>query len=115
MKLILVAFFVITLFLAKAFIFGRCFVFKQKHRPNLLAGYSLFLGVLFLFYFISILGVVGVSLLNHKYISICLLAFIAAPFVIGKKVTYEKLSFYSNLQLMTFFASMLASYILIKL
>lgn len=114
MKLILIAFLLITLFLAKSFVFGRCFVFKQKQKPKLLAGYSLFLGVLLVAYFISIISVVGVLLFHHQYFSILLLSFIALTFVIGRKATYEKLRFYSNIQLVMFFASLLATYILVK-
>ncbi len=114
MNLIWYIFVVINLLFISAFVLGRCFIFKQKNRPNLTAGYSIFLGVLFLLYFVSILGVVGVSILHQEYFSIFLLVFIAAPFLIGEKATYEKLGFYSNLQLAMFFASLLVSYILIK-
>lgn len=114
MNLISNIFFAITLLFITAFILGRCFVFKQKNRPNLTAGYSILLGVLFLLYFISIIGFVGVSLLHQKYFSIFLLVFIAIPFVIGEKATYEKIRFYSNLQLAMFLVSLFAVYFLIR-
>jgi hypothetical protein len=115
MNLILNIFFAITLLFITAFIFGRFFVFKQKNRPNLTAGYSILLGVMFLLYFISIIGVVGVSLLHQKYFSIFLLVFIAIPFIIGEKATYEKIRFYSNLQLFMFLVSLFTAYFFNKL
>lgn len=113
MNLILYSFMAINLLFIIAFTLGRWFIFKQKNKPNLIAGYSVFLGMLFLAYFISILLVVGISLLHQKYFSLFLLIFIMMPFILGKKVTYKKLRFYSNLQLALFFVSLLISYFLI--
>ncbi len=115
MNLILQAFFVINLMFIATFVLGRCFVFKQKNNPNLTALFSIILGLLFVLYFISIISVVGIALFHHKYFAIFLLAFIPMPFIIGQKATYEKLRFYSNLQLAMFFASLLASYIIFKI
>jgi len=115
MNFMLLFFLIMNLLFISMFVIGRCFIFKPKQKPTLKAGFSLLLGFLFLFYFISILGVVGISLLHHKYLAISLLAFIAIPFIIGKKATYEKLHFYSNLQLIMFLVSLLASYVLIKI
>ena len=90
------------------FIVGRCFIFKLDKKPNLKAKYSLFLGFIFFFYFLSIIAFVGISLVQQQYFSICLLVFIIIPFVIGKIATYEKLRFYSNLQIAMFFASIVS-------
>lgn len=115
MKLILITFLIINIIFIKSFILGRCFVFKQKGKPNLTAIYAVFLGVLFLLYFISIISVVAVSLMHHKYIALVLLAFIAMPFIIGQKATYEKLRFYSNIQLLMLFFSLIATFIILKI
>lgn len=113
MNLISIFFYSISVIFIILFIFGRCFVFNLDKKIDLKSKYSLFLGFILFFYFISIIALVGMSLVNQQYFSLCLLVFIIIPFVIGKKATYEKLRFYSNLQLAMFFAGIL-SCILIK-
>jgi hypothetical protein len=114
MNLILQIFMAINLTFILAFTFGRCFIFNQKLNPKLKSVFSIFLGTILVFYFISIIAVVGASVLHQKYIPICLLAFIPIPFIIGEKATYEKLELYSNMQLAMFFVSLFASYLLLK-
>lgn len=114
MNLILMAFLAMNLIFIATFVIAKCFIFKLEQSAKLQAHFSLVLGFLFLFYFISIIGVVGISLLHHKYLPLCLIGFIVIPFVIGQKATYKKIRFYSNLQLAMFFLSLLASFLLIK-
>ena len=113
MNLISISFYSISTIFIIMFIVGRCFIFKLDKKPNLKAKYSLFLVFVFLFYFLSIIVFVGSSLVQQQYFSLCLLVFIIIPFVIGKKATYEKLRFYSNLQIAVVFAS-IVSCVLIK-
>lgn len=114
MNLILMSFVATNLLFMTFFVLGRCFIFKEDKNPNLRAHYAAFLGALLVLYFISIITVIAASAFHHSYLPIGLVAFIIAPFIIGNKARYEKLSFYSNVQLAMFFISLLASYILIK-
>lgn len=114
-NLALVGFLTINIVFIILFALGKEIVFKMKNNPNLTAGYALLLGVLFVMYFLAIFAVVIAAILSHKFLPISLLVFVFLPFVIGKKVTYEKLGFYSNLQLAAFFLSMIFGLIFLKL
>lgn len=95
----------INLVLIVVFIIATNFINMQK-QPKLMAWYSVLLAVLFLIYFTAILTAAAVALLKKEYMVLSLVFFVIIPFVIGKYVSYEKLSFYSNLQLFALFLSL---------
>lgn len=111
----LIVFLAINIVFIILFLLGKEVIFKIKNNPNLIAGYALLLGVMFILYFLSIFFVVTISFISHKFLPLSLLGFVFLPFIIGKKVTYEKLDFYSNLQLAVFFASSILALIFLKL
>lgn len=96
------------------FVLGRGFVFNQVKNPNLQAGYALLLGVFFLPYFFMIAAIVLFSIFRHEFLPVGLAIFIFLPFLIGQKATYEKLNFYSNIQLASFLASAAFTFVLLK-
>lgn len=115
MNTALIIFLTINAIFMLLFFTGKEFIFKIKNNPNLIAGYALLLGILFILYFFAIFSVVTVSVVSHKFPPAILLAFVFLPFFIGKKVTYEQLDFYSNLQLAIFFLSFALGLIFLKL
>lgn len=95
----------INLLLIVVFIIATNFINTQK-QPKLMAWYSVLLAVLFLIYFAAILTASFAALFAKEYMVLSLVFFVIIPFVIGKYVSYEKLSFYSNLQLFALFLSL---------
>jgi len=115
LNLALVGFLLVNIVFIVLFVLGKEVVFKFKNNPKLTAGYSVVLGVLFLLYFLAIFGISLMAVLTHKYLPVSLLLSIFATFVIGQKVTYAKLSFYSNLQLLVFLGSLILGLIFLKI
>ncbi len=113
-NLALISFLAINIVFIVLFFVGKKFIFKIKSNPNLTAGYALLLGIMFVLYFLSVFVVVISSIVAHKFLPVILLVFVFLPFVIGKKVTYEKLNFYSNLQLVTFLFSLILGLVFLK-
>lgn len=105
MNLALSIFSSINLALIIVFIIATNFINRQQ-QPKLMAWYSILLAVLFLIYFIAILSVVIVSLFTQEYPVLSLILFVVIPFIIGKYASYERLSFYSNIQLLALFLSL---------
>lgn len=105
----------INLMLIVVFAAAAGFVGHQKKIPQIMAFYSVFLAVLFLIYFISILFVGIAAISAKKYSTLCLLIFIFIPFIIGKYVSYEKLRIFSNIQLFVLFLSLFLALFFINL
>ena len=82
----------INLLLIAVFIIATNFINTQK-QPKLMAWYSVLLASV-------------ATLFAKEYMVLSLVFFVIIPFVIGKYVSYEKLSFYSNLQLFALFLSL---------
>lgn len=114
MILSLYLFLAVNLIFIISFALGKWVVFKIKGYPNLIAGYALYLGVLFVVYFFSILAVVTSYTLVHRYLAILLLLFIFFPFWIGEKATYKKLDLYSSIQLLFLVLSFIFGIYLLK-
>lgn len=114
MKLALTGFLIINFIFIVLFVLGKEIIFKIKNNPNLTAGYALVLGFLFVFYFLAIFAVVLASIAAHKFLPVSLLLFVVFPFAIGRKVTYDRLIFYSNLQVLALFGSLILALSFLK-
>jgi len=115
MKLIiysLISFLIFNSSLITAFSAGKI-IFK-KENINLNSNYSIFLSVLLIFYFVSIL-VLNLFSFNTKYFwyGLILLPFLFMPFVIGRIAKYEKINFYMNIQILTLVISFFAGVLMI--
>lgn len=96
-----------------SYMVGQNFIFNKKNSPNVVASYALLLSVFFIIYFILIIGIVLYGLISREYWTLLLGVFLALPFLIGKKATYKTLNAYSNIQLLSLFASLFYSLLLI--
>lgn len=96
-----------NLSLIAGFVGGK-FVFKRDNM-NLSSNYSIFISVLLIFYLLSII-IFSLSAILSKDIwnGLILLPYLFVPFYIGKISKYEKINFYTNLQIFTLILSLLA-------
>lgn len=103
----LIFFLIFNLSLITAFIAGKSIL--KKENINLNSNYSIFLSVLLIFYFLSILTF-NLFSFNTKYFcyGMILLPFLFMPFIIGRVSKYEKINFYTNMQIVTLVISFLA-------
>ncbi len=106
MNLSLYSVIIINVVFLLALTLGKYLIFKKENRVHLAAKYSVFLATLFLFYFVGIFAVALNSLITGQYYELSLLLFVAAPFIIGKKATYEKINLYTNIQILTLMLSL---------
>ena len=108
----LIYFLILNLSLITAFIAGK--IIFRKENINLNSNYSIFLSVLLIFYFVSIL-VFNLFSFNTKYFwsGLILLPFLFMPFIIGRISKYEKINFYMNMQILTLVISFLAGVLMI--
>lgn len=114
MNLMLTIFAILNLVFIILFILTTKIIFKMYNKPQLMAGCSVMLVVLFLFYFISIIVISLFAIFEQKYAITLLSLFLFIPYMIGKKATYERLGFYSNMQILALVASLSLSLALIK-
>jgi len=103
---IIISFLIFNLSLITAFIIGKS-IFK-KENIILSSNYSIFLSVIFIFYFLSII-IFNLFSFHSKYFwqSLILLPFLFMPFIIGRFSKYEKINFYTNMQIFTLVLSFL--------
>lgn len=98
-----------NLLLAFSFVIGKYFIFKKENKVHLVSYYSIFIVVLFAIYMLT-LAICGLSSLfiKHAQYGILLLVFIFFPFIIGIMSKYEKINFYTNIQILTLIFSFCA-------
>ncbi len=105
---ILNAVFIIT------FIITTKYIYKMYNKPQIMAGFGILMGGLFLIYFLLLILISIMAVFEHRYLFLIMGIFLVIPFIVGQKATYEKLDLYSNLQLLSLFASLSLSLIFIK-
>jgi len=96
-----------------SFLYGQHFVFNRKNSPNLIAQVALILTAFFGLYFLLITALVVGGAVKHSYLYLGFSMFFVLPFIIGKLVTYKKLTFYTNIQLICLFGSLFYSILLL--
>ncbi len=102
----LILFLISNVSLIIAFFVGKN-IFR-KDDIHLSSNYAVFLSVLLIFYLVSTLAL-NLFSFNTKYFLLCLilLPFIFVPFVIGQISSYERINFYTNVQILTLCLSFL--------
>ncbi len=107
MNILLNTFVVINTMLAILYAIGHYFVLKFVKNPKIKAAFGVILVTFFTLYLILILGISLYSLYTCNFKFLPLTIFMIIPFIIGKKANYKTLSFWSNLQLSAFVASLI--------
>lgn len=104
----LIAIIVTNVLLILGFIAGKLALYKNENAVKFYAYFSVFISVLFVLYFISILWFSISNLLagNTVYCAIFPI-FLFLPFIIGHFASYEKIHFFTNIQILTLVISLL--------
>jgi len=110
----LISMLIFNLSLIAGFVIGKP-IFKNEDNRDFASNYSIFLSVLLVFYFLSIITF-SIFAISHKHLlyGLILLLFLFIPFIIGKVSKYEKFSFYTNVQILTFVVSFLVGILIFK-
>lgn len=104
----LIAILVTNILLILGFLLGKLVLYKNENAIKFYACFSVFICTLFVLYFISILSFSISNLLagNAVYSAIFPI-FLFLPFIIGHFASYEKVHFYTNIQILTLIISLL--------
>ncbi len=99
-------FLILNLIFIFSFIVGQNFIFNKGKWPRLVAYSALLLANILIVYLLLIAVIFLLGLVYKNFYVIPLILPAIAVFVIGKKVTYSNLKFYSNIQLLSLFGSL---------
>lgn len=93
--------------LIAGFVAGKIVLHKTEDAIKFFARFSVGICTLFVIYFVSILCFSIVCLFSQNALySLIFPVFLFLPFVIGKFSTYEKVHFYTNIQIVTLVISL---------
>ena len=100
-----------NLLLIIGFVTGKIVLYKNENAVKFFAYFSVAICVLFAIYFISILWFsLGNLFSGHAVNSVIFIIFLFLPFIIGRFSTYEKVHFYTNIQILTLIASLILAF-----
>lgn len=104
----LIAIIITNTLLILGFILGKLALYKNENAIKFYAYFSVVICLLFALYFISILwfSLSNLYLGNAVYAAI-FPVFLFLPFIIGHFTSYEKVHFYTNIQILTLMISLL--------
>lgn len=107
----LLAIVVTNIILILGFIFGKFVMYKFENAVKFLSVYTVFMGTMYLAYFISILwfSISNLYMGNAAYAAMFPI-FLFLPFIIGHFASYEKIHFYTNIQILTLVISLLLAF-----
>lgn len=99
---------VTNILLIAGFVIGKLALYKNENAIKFYAYFSVVICVLFALYFISILwfSISNLFAGNAVYSAIFPI-FLFLPFIIGHFTSYEKVHFYTNIQILTLIISLL--------
>ena len=99
---------VFNILLILGFIIGKLVLYKNENAVKFYAYFSVVICVLFSLYFISIIWFSTINLFAGNAIySTIFPIFLFLPFIIGHFASYEKVHFYTNIQILTLIVSLL--------
>lgn len=104
----LLAIIVTNIILIFGFMFGKLALYKFENKVKFMALYTVFISVVMVLYFISIIWFSLSNLYggNAVYAAIFPI-FLFLPFIIGHFASYERIHFYTNIQILTLIISLL--------
>ncbi len=90
------------------FVIGKLALYRFENAVKFFAYYSVVISILFVLYFISIIwfSISNLFAGNAVYSAIFPI-FLFLPFIIGHFASYEKVHFYTNIQILTLIISLL--------
>lgn len=113
-KITLWTVFTINIILFFMLILGKFYVFKQDKMVKLIALYATCVAGAFLFNTLFSFLYMIFGLFNGNFITTFILPFLAiCPFIIGKFTTFDKIEFYTNIQILQILLTIIITTILI--
>lgn len=107
-------FIVVNILLILGFLIGKIALYKYENAVKFYAYFSVVMCMLFVFYFIAILIYSICSFFAGNMFSFLVFpVFIFLPFVVGYFATYEKVHFFTNIQILTLIASLIVALYLV--
>lgn len=104
----LISIIVTNILLILGFVLGKLVLYKNENAIKFYSYFSVVISMLFTLYFISILwfSISNLYWGNAVYAAIFPI-FLFLPFIIGHFASYEKVHFYTNMQILTLIISLL--------
>ncbi len=104
----LLAIIVTNVILIFGFAIGKLALYKFENKVKFMALYTVFISVVLVLYFISILWFSISNLYNGNAVYAAIFPiFLFLPFIIGHFASYERIHFYTNVQILTLIISLL--------
>ena len=106
------SFIIVNILIILAFVVAQYLL--KLDKPKLMAGFSVFLSIILVFYLCLILIICIKSIIFKQYLNLVLLPFVFIPFIVGIFANYKKIHFYTNIQNLFFVLSLVIALFLFK-
>ena len=107
----LLAIIITNIILIFGFIFGKLLLYRFENRVKFLSLFTVFISVTMVAYFISIIWFSLRNLYNGNAVYAAMFPiFLFLPFIIGHFASYEKIQYYTNVQVLTLVISLLLAF-----
>lgn len=100
-----------NIILILGFIFGKLMLYKFENKVKFFSLFTVFISVVFVLYFISILWFSLSNLYGGNAVYAAMFPiFLFLPFIIGHFASYEKIQYFTNIQILTLVISLLLAF-----
>ena len=107
----LLAIILTNIILIVGFIFGKLLLYKFENKVKFMSLFTVFISVVFVLYFIAIIWFSLSNLYNGNAVYAAIFPiFLFLPFFIGHFASYEKIQYYTNVQILTLVISLLLAF-----
>jgi hypothetical protein len=94
-----------------SFLIGKVVLYKHENAVKFFSHFTVFVCVIFVAYFVSILCFTLSNLFTGNAVYAAIFpVFLFMPFIIGHFTTYEKIHFYTNVQILVLIISLLLAF-----
>ena len=107
----LLAIILTNVILIAGFVFGKLLLYKFENKVKFMSLFTVFISVVMVAYFISIIWFSLSNLYNGNAVYAAMVPiFLFLPFIIGHFASYEKIQYYTNVQILTLVISLLLAF-----
>lgn len=107
----LLAIILTNVILIAGFVFGKLLLYKFENKIKFMSLFTVFISVVMVAYFISIIWFSLSNLYNGNAVYAAMFPiFLFLPFIIGHFASYEKIQYYTNVQILTLVISLLLAF-----
>ncbi len=107
----LLAIILTNVILIAGFVFGKLLLYKFENKVKFMSLFTVFISVVMVAYFISIIWFSLSNLYNGNAVYAAMFPiFLFLPFIIGHFASYEKIQYYTNVQILTLVISLLLAF-----